>query len=339
MAILEQSLKNPQAVGAVLVIAMLFGGQSLFRFPVQLLPDIDRPQLSISTNWRTASSREVESEVIEPQEDVLSGLPGMVSMRSSAFNASGFINLEFEFGTNMQETLVEIISRLNRVQGFPDNADPPVVELGMNNTLGSGKALSWFYVQLQPHNKGNIDDYVPLIEDVVRPKLESVPGVASLYMSAGEVDELRVDRQPGANVLAALNRVKAVFAQLDETVLQKNGLTVDQSFDPTVFIHRAIALVTSNIVVGALLALGVLWWFLRNVRATLIIALAIPCSLLITSLLLYTSGRTLNIISLAGVAFAVGMVLDAAIVVLENIVRLKARHDPERAATLGTTQV
>lgn len=435
MALLDQSLKNPQAVGAVLAITMLFGALSLFKFPVQLLPDIDRPQLSISTSWRTASSREVESEVIEPQEDVLSGLPGLVAMRSSAFNASGFLNLEFEFGTNMQETLVEVISRLNRVQGFPDDADPPVVELGMNNTLGSGKALSWFYVQLKPGNTGSIDDYVPLIEDVVRPKLESVPGVASVYMSAGEVDELRVqfdpyraaelgisvgamashvgaandvsggfasvgrreytirfagkanpeelgelildwrngkpvflrdvadvqitrsdrrsfvyqngnpgialrvDRQPGANVLEALSRVKAVFAELDKTVLDKNGLTVDQSFDPSVFIYRAITLVTSNIVLGALLAIGVLWWFLRNLRATLVIALSIPCSLFITSLVLHLSGRTLNIISLAGVAFAVGMVLDAAIVVLENIVRLRNSHSPEDAAAKGTKQV
>ena len=435
MALLDQSLKNPQAVGAVLAIAMLFGVLSLFKFPVQLLPDIDRPQLSISTQWRTASSREVESEVIEPQEDVLSGLPGLIAMRSSAFNASGFLNLEFEFGTNMQETLVEVISRLNRVQGFPDDADPPVVELGENNTLGSGKALSWFYVQLQPDNVGSIDDYVPIIEDVVRPKLESVPGVASVYMSAGEVDELRVqfdpyraaelgisvgdmashvgsandvsggfasvgrreytirfagkaspqelgelildwrdgkpvflrdvadvhitrsdrrsfvyqngnpgialrvDRQPGANVLEALSRVKAVFAELDETVLAKNGLTVDQSFDPSVFIYRAITLVTSNIVLGALLAIGILWWFLRNLRATLLIALSIPCSLFITSLVLNLGGRTLNIISLAGVAFAVGMVLDAAIVVLENIVRLRKKDPAETAAANGTKQV
>jgi len=435
MALLDQSLKNPQAVGAVLAITMLFGVLSLFKFPVQLLPDIDRPQLSISTQWRTASSREVESEVIEPQEDVLAGLPGLVAMRSSAFNASGFLNLEFEFGTNMQETLVEVISRLNRIQGFPDDADPPIVELGMNNTLGSGKALSWFYVQLQPGNTASIDDYVPLIEDVVRPKLESVPGVASVYMSAGEVDELRVqfdpyrlselgisvaalsshvgaandvsggfasvgrreytirfagkadpeelgalildwrdgkpvflrdvadvqitrsdrrsfvyqngnpgialrvDRQPGANVLEALSRVKAVFAELDETVFAKNNLTVDQSFDPSVFIYRAITLVVSNILLGAILAVGILWWFLRNLRATLVIALSIPCSLFITSLVLQLGGRTLNIISLAGVAFAVGMVLDAAIVVLENIVRLRQTQSPETAATTATKQV
>ncbi len=435
MALLEQSLKNPQAVLAGLAIVLLFGTLSLFEFPIQLLPDIDRPQLSISTEWRTASSREIESEIIEPQEDVLAGLPGLERMQSQAFNVNGFLNLEFEFGTNMQETLVEVISRLNRVQGFPDDAEPPVVQLGLNNTLGSGKALSWFYVQLAEGNSRPIEEYIPLIEDVIRPKLESVPGVASVYVSATEVDELRiqfdpfraaemgvtvnqiarhvaaaddisagfadvgrreytvrfagrhkpeelrnlilewregrpvflrdvadvlvtrsdrrsfvyqngnpgialrVDRQPGANVLEALNRVKAVFAELDETVLAGNGLMVEQSFDPSLYIYRAIALVTNNILIGSLLAIGVLWWFLRRLRATLIIALAIPCSLMASFVVLQLAGRNLNVISLAGIAFAVGMVLDAAIVVLENIVRLRRGLPAEQAAAQGVSQV
>ncbi|NKC01263.1 MAG: MMPL family transporter [Pseudomonadales bacterium] len=435
MALLDASLRNPHAVVAALTLVLVFGLMSLLEFPIQLLPDIDRPQLSVSTHWRTASSREVESEVIEPQEDVLSGLPGLVSMRSNAFNADGFVNLEFEFGTDMQETLVEVISRLNRVQGFPDDAEPPVVEIGFNNTTGTGKALSWFYIQIAPGNDEPIEKYIPLVEDVIRPKLESVPGVASVYMSAGEVDELRVqfepflaaelgitigqiaehvgaatdvsagfanvgrreytlrfagrqtpaelgslildwrlgrpvflrdvaeisvsrsdrrsfvyqngnsgiglrvDRQPGANVLEALNRVKAVFAELDETVLARNGLRVEQSFDPSVYIYRAIGLVTNNIVLGALLTLGVLWWFLRRLRATIIIALAIPVSLMATFVVLQLSGRNLNVISLAGIAFAVGMVVDAAIVVLENILRMKTTNPPVEAASLGTRQV
>ena len=435
MALLDQSLKNPPAVMACLVLVFLFGAISVFKFPIQLLPDIDRPALSISTSWRTASSREVESEIIEPQEDVLAGLPGLVAMRSSAFNSNGFVNLEFEFGTNMQETLVEVISRLNRVQGFPDDAEPPVVELGDNNTAATGKALSWFYIQLKPDNNNPIEKYIPLIEDVVRPRLESVPGVASVYMSTTEVDELRVqfdpykaaelgitvrdmsrhvraatdvsagfadvgrreytvrfagkqkpedfgnlilewrdsrpvflrdvadvfitrsdrrsfvyqngnsgvglriDRQPGANVLDALNRVKAVFAELEEGVLAKNDLMVQQSFDPSLYIYRAINLVTGNIVVGSLLAIAVLWWFLRGWRATLVIALSIPCSLMAAFLVLQLAGRNLNVISLAGIAFAVGMVLDAAIVVLENIVRLNKVNPTPDVVERGTRQV
>jgi multidrug efflux pump subunit AcrB len=151
---------------------------------------------------------------------------------------------------------------------------------------------------------------------------------------------LRVDRENGANVLETLNRVKVAVAELRDGPLQENGLTIAQSFDASVFIYRAIGLVTGNLALGVLLAVGVLWWFLRRLRATLIVALAIPISLLGTFLVLNLTGRTLNVISLAGLAFAVGMVLDAAIVVLENVVRLReSGRSPGEAAAEGTTQV
>jgi multidrug efflux pump subunit AcrB len=89
-----------------------------------------------------------------------------------------------------------------------------------------------------------------------------------------------------------------------------------------------------------LLAVGCLWWFLRDRRATLLIASAIPISLLATFIVLDLAGRSLNVISLAGLAFAVGMVMDAAVVVAENIVRLRESGKmPFEAASLGTRQV
>ena len=118
------------------------------------------------------------------------------------------------------------------------------------------------------------------------------------------------------------------------------GLTIQQSFDASIFIKRAISLVTGNLGIGILLAVGVLWWFLRQWRATLLVATAIPISLLTTFVVLYLTGRTLNVISLAGLAFAVGMVVDAAIVVLENIVRMRENGRPAmQAAAEGTSQV
>ena len=122
--------------------------------------------------------------------------------------------------------------------------------------------------------------------------------------------------------------------------LKEIGLDVQQSFDASVFILRAISLVSNNLLLGVLLALGVLWWFLRDMRGTLLIATSIPISLLTTFIVLQLTGRSLNVISLAGLAFAVGMVLDAAIVVSENIVRLRERGEsPGKAALLGTSQV
>jgi multidrug efflux pump subunit AcrB len=151
---------------------------------------------------------------------------------------------------------------------------------------------------------------------------------------------VRIDRQNGANVLAALTEVKQVMSELRDGPIRELGLDVQQSFDASVFIQRAVNLVTNNLLIGILLAVGVLWWFLRDARGTLLIATAIPVSLLTTFVVLQLAGRSLNVISLAGLAFAVGMVLDAAIVVSENIVRLREQGEsPGKAALRGAGQV
>jgi multidrug efflux pump subunit AcrB len=151
---------------------------------------------------------------------------------------------------------------------------------------------------------------------------------------------LRVDRANGANVLGTLALVKDAVAELRDGPLADAGLAIEQSFDASVFINRAVTMVSSNIILGVLLAVGILFWFLRDIRATLLIATAIPISLLATFVVLQLTGRSLNVISLAGLAFAVGMVLDAAIVVSENIVRLRERGEvPSIAALAGTRQV
>ncbi len=95
-----------------------------------------------------------------------------------------------------------------------------------------------------------------------------------------------------------------------------------------------------NLSLGIALAIVVLWWFLRRLRTTLVVAVSIPVCLLTSFIVLEITGRTLNVISLAGLAFAVGMVLDASIIVLENIVRLREQgKDVDVASLLGATQV
>ncbi len=80
MSLTHNSLKNPAGVAVGVAIVLLFGLFSLAKLPVQLLPDIERPQLGISTSWRAASPQEIESEILEAQEEVLQGLPGLEEM-------------------------------------------------------------------------------------------------------------------------------------------------------------------------------------------------------------------------------------------------------------------
>ena len=433
MRLTELSLKNPAAVAAVIALVLLFGGLGVSQLPVQLFPDIERPQMSIQANWRSASPQEIESEILDPIEEVLQGLPGLAQMDGNAGPGFAGVNLTFAVGTDMRAMLVEVIGRLNRLPPLPADADPPVVQLAADD---SNQALSWFFVQQLPGTAGTIADYRSFVEERVVPRIEAVPGVAGVQVNAGPPDELaitvdlqraaalgvslpqiaqqaarardvsggfvedgrrqytlrfagkfdpetlgelilawrdgspvrlgdvatierrrpeafffayqngnpaiglRVDRESGANVLATLTEVKKVIAELRDGDLAEHGLGIEQSFDSSLFINRAIGLLSGNLLIGVLLAVGCLWWFLRDARATLLIATAIPISLLTTFIVLQLTGRSLNVISLAGLAFAVGMVMDAAVVVAENIVRLRETGKlPAEAAAEGTRQV
>jgi len=130
MTITERAVKNPAGVAVVVAILTLFGLFSLSKLPVQLFPAIDLPQISVFASWRAASPKEIESEILEPMEQVLQGMPGMDTMSSNAFNGGSFINMEFELGTDMQATLMEVIGRLNRLPPMPADSNPPVVNLG-----------------------------------------------------------------------------------------------------------------------------------------------------------------------------------------------------------------
>ena len=141
-------------------------------------------------------------------------------------------------------------------------------------------------------------------------------------------------------MLSTLEEVKKVVAELRDGPLKERGLGIEQSFDASLFIQRAVNLLIENLVVGALLALACVWWFMRDARATVLIATTIPVCLLATFCVLQLAGRSINVISLAGLAFAVGMVVEGAIVVSGNIIRLKEGGMPiAQAAHEGTRQV
>ena len=119
-----------------------------------------------------------------------------------------------------------------------------------------------------------------------------------------------------------------------------SGLAIEQSFDPSVFINQALGLVAGNLIAGIILAIGVLWLFLRQFRSTLLVGIAIPVSVLATVLVMLVTGHSLNVISIAGIAFAVGMTLDAATIVLESILLRRERGvPPAQAALEGAIQV
>lgn len=150
----------------------------------------------------------------------------------------------------------------------------------------------------------------------------------------------RVVRETGSNMLAVQAALTEAIENLNKSGLGDRNLTIVQTSDQTTYIRSAIKLVKNNLLVGGFLSVLVLLIFLRSVTSTIIIATSIPISLIGTFFLMYLFGRNINVISLAGMAFAVGIVVDAAIVVLENIYRHREDgEDKKTAAKKGASEV
>ena len=151
---------------------------------------------------------------------------------------------------------------------------------------------------------------------------------------------MNVVRDVGANVLTVMKELKKAVKGLNARLLPSRDLSLKQVYDETSYIESALDLVKQNIYVGGTLAIVVLFLFLRSVSSTLVIAMAIPISFIGTFLVMFLFGRNINVISLAGLAFAVGMVVDNSIVSLENIYRHRQLgEDSYEAARGGVTEV
>ncbi|KAA0217332.1 MAG: efflux RND transporter permease subunit [Leptolyngbya sp. PLA3] len=162
---------------------------------------------------------------------------------------------------------------------------------------------------------------------------------------------MNVIRQANANVVQVMEDVRTTLDEIRTDVLPNLGgttaggpvgpdLRMRQVYDETVYIDSAIGLVVSNLYVGSAIAAVVLLLFLRAIRPTLVVIISIPISVVGTFLVMWAMDRTLNVISLAGLAFAVGMVVDNAIVVIENTYRLMQEGNSGReAAYKGAKEV
>ena len=168
--------------------------------------------------------------------------------------------------------------------------------------------------------------------------------VANILQSSGDTLNKSliygVRMNPDANVVDTTNRVEAVVKHLNADILPAHQIQLEWYYDQRGYIQGAIDLVKNNIAVGAVLAIIILLLFLRSFLPTAVVSAAIPISIVATFIVLNALDRSLNTISLAGISFAVGMLLDSAIVVLENIDRhLKMGKKPFDAAHDGTVEV
>ena len=151
---------------------------------------------------------------------------------------------------------------------------------------------------------------------------------------------MNAQRQLGSNTLEVTRGLLDEVAAINREILEPRGMKLEVAFLASDYIEASIDRVMQNIYLGGLLAVAVLFFFLRSPSSILVVGLSIPISIVTSFLAMYLLGRSINVISLAGMAFAVGMVVDAAIVVLENIYRHLQMGKPRfEAARDGTREV
>ena len=170
------------------------------------------------------------------------------------------------------------------------------------------------------------------LRDVGRAELGFAKPFARAFFFGEPMIAFNAVREPGANVLEVMEGLQATLTRVERELLADRGLRLVQAYDETDYIHSAIDLVQQSLVLGGILAILVLLVFLRSRSSTFVVAVAIPISAIGTFLMMSLLGRSLNVISLAGMAFAVGMVVDNSIVVLENIYRHRQMGKPRRTA-------
>ncbi|MCP3964094.1 MAG: efflux RND transporter permease subunit [bacterium] len=185
--------------------------------------------------------------------------------------------------------------------------------------------------------RGGVPVYV---RDVARAELSYRKSAGEVFYFDQPILALNAQRETGSNAIAVMAGLTEAIERLNRDLLRPRGLEIFESYDETDYIVSAIDLVQQNLVVGGSMAIAILLLFLRSRASTLIIAVAIPISVVGTFLMMLWLGRSLNVISLAGMAFAVGMVVDNSIVVLENIYRHRqAGKSRFAAASEGAREV
>jgi len=428
MKLSQFSVYHPIFTVMIFLIVIILGVVSFTRLPIDLMPDITFPTLSIFTSYGNASPEEMEELITRPIEEAMAAVPGVEEISSTSSEGSCRVRVSFAWGTDLEEAANDIRDRLDRIiPSFPEEVERP--RLRKFDPASFPILIMGASSDLDPIQTRRI------IDDQIKYRIERVPGVASLDIWGGLEREIHINLQPdkvkalGLPLDLILNKIRSenvdvpagtiergnyeilirtpgVYTSLDEIrntvvairdsapiqvkeiatvedswqkirrIVRVNGkqgirlsiskqsgkntvevaqavlkeiervqqdipqITLTPIIDSSKYIQSSISNVGRAALYGGLLAVLVLLFFLRSFRSTTVIATAIPISIIATFALIYFGGFTLNIMTLGGLALGIGMLVDNAIVVLENIYRLQESGEkPIKAAINGSGEV
>jgi HAE1 family hydrophobic/amphiphilic exporter-1 len=413
----------------VFLIIIVLGIMSFRYLPVDLLPPIEYPQLTVNTEYPNVGPEEIEKIITQRVENAIAGIPGVEKVRSSSSEGRSRVTLEFAQGSDIDVAANEVRAALDRLRSnLPPEAEPPriwkfdpnnfpVIIVGANSDMnlqeltqvlerevtkrfeqisGVGSIDIWGGVYKEVHVELKRDRLIAsglssvqvrqaiANENVNLPGGNVNQGVQQLYVrTLGEyksldqisntiitmvdgkpirvkdVAEVRwgyedlnrlvtidekpmvrfgIRKQTGANTVAVAEDIRGEIDRIND---ERSDMNLFVTTDQSEFIQSSIDNVQNSAMWGSLLAIFILYLFLRNGSSTFIIAISIPISIIATFALLYFNGLTLNQMSFGGLALGVGLIVDNAIVVLENIIRLREEKGKnlEESALVGTKEV
>ena len=324
-----------------------------------LFPDITFPVVVVNATAPIATALESESAIAIPIEKSLQSLDSIDKTLSSTSAGRTVLNLQFQVGTNLPEATAAVKEKIDNVS-LPTGANYEIIPLNLNEATAIGYALK--------SDRLSITELTTLAKADILPVLEKIPGVLRADLLGAGVQTqpnaeqgsdtflaslqkaptlirfnretalaVQVVKQGDANTLEVVDRVERAIATL------KNKLpTVQFELAATQADYiRAATQATLNSLIGSIvIAVLVIFIFLRSWRATLITALAIPLSLLGTCIVMASNGFNFETITLLALALVIGIVVDDAIVELENIVRhIELGSTPRQAAFIATEEI
>ncbi|MEW9937928.1 efflux RND transporter permease subunit [Clostridium butyricum] len=429
MSMTKTSVKRPLTIIMVFLVVLMFGGIGYSKMPANLMPDIDVPVALVMTQWSGAGPEDIDDQISEPIEKSLSSISNVKTTVSKSSEGVSMVVAQFEYGTDVDEKLNDIRSKIDTVKmTLPDDVDTPsILKMDMN-----AQAIA----QIVVSGEGSSDDIMKYAEDTVQVKLESIDGITSADINGGDKTQINVIADPtilssygvsldtikgllsatnksypygsitqgddkivirSVDKVEALEDIKAIqipmsngeTVSLDKICTVEYGTVDKQSIyryngqeslvmdvqkqqdantvqvmknvnskiselnnensqfnlkivnDTSEYINSSINDVMKNLILSAVIAFFVILLFLKSGRASFVVAVSIPTSIIGAIALLYFTGETLNMVTLSSLVIAVGMVVDNATVVIENI--FKYRKDPnlslEEAAIQGTNTV
>ncbi|MEB2359941.1 MAG: efflux RND transporter permease subunit [Bryobacteraceae bacterium] len=429
MSLPEFSVNRPVTTLMACLILILLGGIAFVRLPVDLMPELVYPTISVRAEYPGVAPEEMETLVARPLEEAFASAPGVEEITSNSSEGITQVRVGFEYGVDIDEAANELRIRLDRRRGtLPQDMEPPV----MFKFDVSQRPIMFLTVAAKDMNPKTLRYFV---EKQIQYRLERVPGVAQFTVRGGLRREIHVDldltklraldlsvnqivdlvrrenlNRPVGPVeegrFEVLLRTKGEFDNLDEIrnlvlttragvpvylrdvanvedsheeirqlvsvdgaaavrlfVYKQSGantvtvadavwdevgrihrdypsVRISATGDTSEFIKASIGNLKSSAIMGSILAVVILLLFLRSFSSVLIIAIAIPVSVIATFALMFFAGFTLNTVSFGGLALGVGMLVDNAIVVLENIFRHRQKGTgTKEAAVRGSGQV